>query len=43
MTVDSQPFSAAAKRPHDPHIDDDETTIATPPLKETKRFETTKE
>ena len=31
MTVDSQPFCAPAKHPPDPHLDDDETTIATPP------------
>ncbi len=31
MTVDSRPLSASAKHPPDPHIDDDETTIATPP------------
>ena len=31
MTVDSQPFCASAKQPPDPHLADDETTIATPP------------
>jgi hypothetical protein len=31
MTVDSQPLRASAKPPPDPHLADDETTIATPP------------
>ena len=31
MTVDSQPPNGAAKPPPDPHLADDESTIATPP------------